>query len=45
MKFRIKLDNRFSDGKFVEDVAIEVDKSGFFGARSLDSLWYGVCWQ
>ena len=34
IKFQAKLDNRFSDGKFVEDVAIEVDISGFFGARS-----------
>ena len=31
MKFFLKLDNRFSDGKFVEDVAIEGDRLGFYG--------------
>ena len=40
MKFFLKLDNRFRDGKFVEDVAVEGDKLGFYGFLMSDHyMW------
>ena len=40
MKFFLKLDNRFRDGKFVEDVAVEGDRLGFYGFLMSDHyMW------
>lgn len=40
MEFLLKLDNRFSDGKFVEEAAVEADKLGFYGFLMSDHyMW------
>jgi len=40
MEFFLKLDNRFSDGKFVEDVVVEADRLGYHGFLMSDHyMW------
>lgn len=40
LKFLLKLDNRFSNGKFVKDVVVEADKLGFYGFLMSDHyMW------
>jgi alkanesulfonate monooxygenase SsuD/methylene tetrahydromethanopterin reductase-like flavin-dependent oxidoreductase (luciferase family) len=40
VKFLLKLDNRFADGKWVEKVVVEADRLGFFGFLMSDHyMW------
>jgi alkanesulfonate monooxygenase SsuD/methylene tetrahydromethanopterin reductase-like flavin-dependent oxidoreductase (luciferase family) len=40
MKFFLKLDNRFSDGEFLERAAVEADRLGYFGFLMSDHyMW------
>jgi alkanesulfonate monooxygenase SsuD/methylene tetrahydromethanopterin reductase-like flavin-dependent oxidoreductase (luciferase family) len=40
MRFLLKLDNRFSEGKWVEKVAVEADRLGFYGFLMSDHyMW------
>ena len=40
MEFFLKLDNRFGDGRFLEDVVVEADRLGFYGFLMSDHyMW------